>query len=89
MIQATNNFVFIIRDEIKEEAGGLLIPDQGKEKPSHGIIYSVGELVSDKKIKKGKKAIFMKGNGQDIEYDNQNYLVLDGDRIIGVDEIGK
>ena len=89
MIHATNNYVFIIRDEIKQEASGLLIPGQGQEKPFHGLIFSVGELVKDKKIKKGKKAIFMKGNGQEIEYNGETYIVLNDDRIIGVDEVGK
>jgi co-chaperonin GroES (HSP10) len=89
MIQATNNFVFIIRDEAEKETNGLFIPEQGVEKPSQGTIYSVGELVQDKSIQKDKKAVFMKGNGQEIKYKGETYLVLDGDRIIGVDDNDK
>lgn len=85
-IEATNDFVFIIRDEAEKETMGLIIPGQGQEKPSHGTIHSVGDLVQDKKIKqgKGKKAIFHKGNGFDIDYEGQTYLVIEGGRIIGI-----
>jgi co-chaperonin GroES (HSP10) len=84
-IQATNNFVYIIRDEVENEIGGLLIPDSGKEKPHKGKIFSVGELVQDKKIKTGKIGVFHKGAGFDIEYNGQEYLVIEGERIIGVE----
>lgn len=84
-IQATNNFVYIIRDEVKKEISGLLIPDGGKEKPHKGKIFSVGELVQDKKIKIGRVGVFHKGTGFDIEYDGHEYLVIEGERIIGVE----
>ncbi len=83
-IKATNNFVFIIRDEIQDETGGLIIPNQGREKPHQGSIYSVGELSKDKKIKKGATAIFHKGIGFSIEVDEQEYLVLMDTEIIGI-----
>lgn len=86
MIQATNNFVFIIRDEAETETGGLYIPDQGKVKPHKGTIFSVGGLAKDPKIKngKGKKALFHKGIGFEIEYDDKTYLVLMDNEIIAV-----
>jgi co-chaperonin GroES (HSP10) len=48
-IQATNNFIYLIRDETETEKAGLIIPGQGQEKPHSGIIYSIGSLVRDKK----------------------------------------
>lgn len=85
MINACNNFVWVVRDETENEAGGMLLPDTGKEKPHYGKIFSVGQLVGDKKIRKDKKAVFHKGNGFDIEYKGQTYLVIEGERIIGVE----
>lgn len=85
MIKATNNFVFIIRDETQSEIGGLLIPGQGQEKPHWGTAYSVGPLVKDKTIKNGKKCLFFKGTGWDISYGGQDYLVIEGERVIGVE----
>lgn len=91
MIQATNNFIFIIRDKIDDEVGGLLIPGQGKEKPSSGEIYSVGSMVKDFRIKsgKGKTCIFHKGIGFEIDYKEKTYLVLMDTEIIGIDEASK
>lgn len=85
-IQATNNFVFIIRDEIKSETGGLIIPGQGRVKPHQGTILSVGGMVKDPKIKggKGKKVLFHQGIGFSIEFEGTEYLVLMGDEIIAV-----
>lgn len=84
--QATNNFVWIIRDDTNTETAGLILPDSGKEKPSQGVIFSVGENVTDKKIKNGKnkKCIFFRNNGMEIDFEGQTYLVLEGERIIGI-----
>ena len=83
-ITAVNNFVWVIRDEKQNEASGLILPDSGKEKPNTGTILSVGELVQDKKIKKDKKCLFYKGAGMEVEYNGETYLVIEGERIIGL-----
>lgn len=85
-IQATNNFVFIVRDEVQKESSGLLIPGQGREKPHQGTIFSIGHLVKDPKIKGGKnrKCLFHKGIGFSIDFEGVEYLVLMGDEIIAV-----
>lgn len=87
MIQATNNFVFIIRDDVEtESSAGLLIPGHGRVKPHQGTIFSIGGLAKDPKIKngKGKKAIFHAGIGFEIDYDSKTYLVLMDTEIIAV-----
>lgn len=84
-IQATNNFVFILRDAVKEEtADGLWIPAEGRERPHTGTVVSAGELVQDKNIKDGKRVMFHKGNGFDIPYEQKTYLVIEGDRVIAI-----
>lgn len=85
-IQATNNFVFIIRDEAKTVLNGAFIPSSGIEKQNKGTIYSVGDLVQDKKIRagKGKTCLFHKGVGFHVEHDGVEYLTLTGDEIIGI-----
>lgn len=86
--KAVNTFVWIIRDKVESETVGLIIPGVGREKPHTGIIFSIGSKVTDKDIKGGrnKKAIFHKGCGMNIEYDKQEYLILDEREIIGIDE---
>jgi len=63
---------------------GLFCQVSGKVKPHTGQIYSVGELVQDKKIKVGKVGIFHQGTGQTIDYEGTEYLVLDAFHVIGV-----
>jgi chaperonin GroES len=85
-IKVTNNCVFVIRDKAESEKGGLILPSSGKEKPHTGIVFGVGSLVKDVEIKrgKGKKALFHKTVGFEIEYEGQTYLVLDAGHIIGI-----
>lgn len=85
-IKATNDWVFIQQDPKSNDKGAFLLPDSSKEKPSVGIIYSVGKLVKDPDIKaaKGKRAHFHKGTGFPINYDGIDYLVIQSANIIGI-----
>lgn len=85
-IQATNNFVFIKRDDPEREASGLILPESSLEQPSKGTIVTVGDVVHDKKIKsaKGRQCIFPKGVGFPIEHDGIEYLVLEAERIFAI-----
>ena len=83
-IQAVNNFAFISLDEIESESKGLIIPSSGKVKPNKGTIISVGEIIGDKKIKSGKRCIFPKGVGWETDHEGETFLVLEAERIWGV-----
>lgn len=85
-LKATNTFVWIIRDLTPSEKGGLLIPTSGKVKPHTGIIFSVGGKVTDPDIKRGKaaKALFHKGVGFEIDFEDKTYLVLQEHEILAV-----
>ena len=87
MPKATGQRVWIIRDEVESEKAGLIIPGSGREKPHTGTIFSIGLLVKDADIKrsKGKKAIFHKNIGQEIDYQGKVYLILFEHEIIGID----
>lgn len=85
-IKAVNNFIFVIRDKVKAEEAGLIIPSAGREKPHQGTVVSIGSLVKDREIKasKGKKVLFHKGVGMEIEYEKQVYLVLNELEVMAV-----
>jgi co-chaperonin GroES (HSP10) len=86
MIKATNNFVWVIRDEAEKEMSGLSIPGIGQEKPGQGTIFSSGKLVKDENIKggKGKKCLFHPGSGFSIPFEGSEYLILEDAHIIGI-----
>lgn len=85
-VQAVNHYVFVKRDVTETESSGLFIPSEGKIKPTTGTVLSVGNLVKDVKIKgsKGGKVLFHKGIGQEINYDGEDYLVLEDIHILAV-----
>ena len=84
--QATNFYVFIIRDAVEKKIGDIVIPGAGRVKPHKGEIFSIGAKVTDPSIKKGKgqKAVFHQGVGQTCEIDGVDYLVLQEHEIIAV-----
>ncbi len=84
--KATNNFVFVIRDEIEKEKDGIFIPGKGRVKPNRGDIFSIGGKVTDPDIKdgKGKKGLFHPGIGQEFDIDGKTYLLLSENDIFGV-----
>ncbi len=85
-VKAVNNFVWVIRDKASTEESGLVIPSSGRVKPHQGTVFSIGSLVRDKEIKasKGKKALFHKGVGQEIEFEKETYLVLNELEVIAI-----
>jgi len=85
-IKATNNYIFIIRDEEKSEVNGLLLPPSSAIKPHTGIIFSVGGKVTDPNIVKsvGLTALFHQGIGYTIEDEGNKYLVLQEHEIIAI-----
>jgi co-chaperonin GroES (HSP10) len=82
VVQAVNNFVFVVRDEVEENE--FIIPDQGRERPHSGHIVSTGALVQDKKIKATKRCLFHKGVGFPVAFEGVEYLVLTSDQVIAI-----
>lgn len=85
-IQASNKSVWVIRDDEVNTIGSIIIPDNAIKKPQSGTIYSVGELVEDKSILKGKKAFFNQNSGFDIEIEDDVFTVLNDSEILGTCE---
>ena len=72
--------VELIEDEKKTESG-IIIPDTAKEKPQKGKVVSVGEDVE--LVKEGDEVIFAKYSGNELKFDNKDYIVLKEDEILG------
>ena len=84
--------VLVKRLEGEEKtAGGLIIPDTAKEKPSKGEVVAVGpgKVADDGKViamtvKKGDQVLFSKYAGTEIKLDNVEHLVMREDDILAV-----
>ncbi|MCL5005364.1 MAG: co-chaperone GroES [Acidobacteria bacterium] len=89
--------ILIKRIEEKETVkGGIIIPDTAKEKPQEGEVVAVGngKKTEDGKIvpldvKVGDRVLFGKYSGNDIKIDEQEYLILREEEILGVLEAAK
>lgn len=68
--------------EAEKTAGGLYIPESAKEKPQKGIIEAVGSEV--KEIKVGDTILFDKYSGSKINIDNNEYLIIKEEDILGI-----
>ena len=82
--------VLVRRLEEKETAkGGIIIPDTAKEKPHEGEVIAVGAGKVEKghrvplDVKVGDRILFGKYTGNDITIDDQEYLILREEDILG------
>ena len=89
--------ILVKRVEEKETVkGGIIIPDSAKEKPQEGEVVAVGngKKTDDGKVialdvKVGDRILFGKYSGNDIKIEDQEYLILREDEILGVLEHAK
>ena len=78
--------VFVTYSEEGERtAGGLYIPDSAKEKPQKGVVKAVGSEV--KEIKVGNTILFDKYSGSKVNIDNNEYLIIKEEDILGIVEL--
>ncbi len=75
----------------EKTAGGLIIPDAAKEKPSEGQIVSVGAGARDEDgdrismdVKAGDKVLFGKWSGTEIKIDGEDLLIMKESDIMGI-----
>jgi chaperonin GroES len=77
-------------DAESKTAGGIIIPDTAKEKPSEGEVIAVGPGGRDEagKLipKKGDRVLFGKWSGTEVKIDGVEYLIMKESDIMGVIE---
>jgi len=86
--------ILIKRIEEKEAVkGGIIIPDTAKEKPQEGEVIAVGngKMSEDGKVvpldvKAGDRILFGKYSGSEIKMDDEEYLILKEEEVLGVVE---
>ncbi|MWV28834.1 co-chaperone GroES [Aurantiacibacter rhizosphaerae] len=84
--------VLVRRLEAEEKtAGGIIIPDSAKEKPSEGEIVSVGEGTRDDSgnrvtldVKAGDRVLFGKWSGTEVKIDGEDLIIMKESDIMGV-----
>ena len=86
--------ILIKRIEEQETVkGGIIIPDTAKEKPQEGEVVAVGNgkkteegKVVPLDVKAGDRILFGKYSGTEIKVDNEDFLILKEEEVLGVVE---
>lgn len=80
-------------DETTKTAGGIIIPDTAKEKPSEGVVEAVGggKMAPDGKVapmsvKVGDRVLFGKYAGTEVKLDGEPRLIVREEDILAIIE---
>jgi chaperonin GroES len=80
-------------EETTTTKGGIIIPDTAKEKPQEGEVVAAGKgrVLEDGTqraldLKVGDKILFGKYAGTDVKIDEEDYLIMREDDVLGVVE---
>jgi chaperonin GroES len=78
-------------DEEEMSAGGIIIPDTAKEKPSQGEIVAVGSgarnengEITPMDVQVGDTVLFGKWSGTEIKIDGEDLLIMKESDVMGV-----
>jgi chaperonin GroES len=91
-LQPINGYVLIKWEDQAEQktAGGIIIPDTAKEKPTEGIIEAIA-VDATEQIAVGDKVIYKSYSGTNISHEGTDYILVPvGDilaKYVEVDEI--
>ena len=91
-VRPLNDRVLVKRlEEETKTAGGIIIPDNNKEKPAQGEVIAVGP--GHRKdgggfqaldVKEGDKILFGKYAGTEVKVDGKEFLIMKEDDILAV-----
>ncbi|MGV3575936.1 MAG: co-chaperone GroES [Devosia sp.] len=80
-------------DSEEKTKGGIIIPDTAKEKPSEGVIVSVGPGARDENgkinaldVKAGDRVLFGKWSGTEVKLNGEDLIIMKESDIMGIVE---
>ena len=84
--------VLVRRVEAEEKsAGGIIIPDNAKEKPQEGEVVSAGTgarneqgTIHPLEVKTGDKILFGKWSGTEVKVDGEELIIMKESDILGI-----
>jgi chaperonin GroES len=78
-------------EEDTKTAGGIIIPDSAKEKPSQGVVVAVGSgtrgedgKVTPLDVKVKDKVLFGKWSGSEVTVEGDELLIMKESDILGI-----
>ncbi|MCP4914167.1 MAG: co-chaperone GroES [Oligoflexia bacterium] len=91
-VQPLHDRVLVERvEEETKTAGGIIIPDNNKEKPQQGKVIAVGKGYrnqdgsrSELEVKSGDTVLFGKYTGTEVKVEGKEFLIMKEEEILGV-----
>ncbi len=78
-------------DEIEKTAGGILIPDTAREKPTEGEVVAAGPGVRGDDgaihaldVKAGDRVLFGKWSGNEVRLEGEDLIIMKESDIMGI-----
>jgi chaperonin GroES len=87
--------ILVKRDEAASKTeSGIFLPESAKDKPKQGKVMALGSGILNKDsgeympftVKKGDSVIFSSYSGTEVKIDDETYLIMTEDDILGVIE---
>ncbi|MCA9284856.1 MAG: co-chaperone GroES [Phycisphaerales bacterium] len=87
--------ILVKRSEAQSKTdSGIFLPESAKDKPKRGKVIAVGSGILNKDtgaympftVKKGDSVIFSSYSGTEVKIENDEYLIMSEDDILGIIE---
>lgn len=90
-IKPLGNRVLVQRSKAPTTKGGILLPDSAQEKPREGQVVAAGPGKSNENgqleplsVKVGDRILFGSYAGTEVKHNEEEYLILSEDDILGI-----
>ncbi len=70
-----------LEESEEKTVSGIIIPDTAKEKPQKATVVEIGDDVE--LVKQGDTVLFEKYSGSELKIDDETYIILKEDEILG------
>ena len=78
-------------DSVETTAGGIVLPDSAKDKPSRGIVLSIGEgrMLKDgtrapMQVKEGDRILFTSYGPEELKVGESEYLLMREEDVLAI-----
>ncbi len=72
-------------EQEEKTTSGIVLPQTAKGKPQTAKVIRIGDLENGK-VSEGDLVVFAKYSGTEITLDDEDYLILDSDDLLGIVE---
>lgn len=73
-------------EQEEKTASGIVLPQTAKDQPQTAKVVAVGEMEENGIVSEGDHVLFARYSGTEIKLDDETYLLLNSDDLLGIVE---